>query len=233
MANFESNPIVNIVRAEVLTLEESPRLMAFESLSSASPEPCISDGGEKELRIKNRILAQDMLEDIIKGYNIKLKDCVLSRDLLEIIDGGAVREAGADRYSGYSAPAGGAPSERTRFVLRLYTAEKDYSGEAKAYFRFTFPHCVGTPAKFSFEDGVFSTPEYLVRSRTASGQSAMLIECIDRLPVLCAEETEIPPSFDEGNCFVVTAPMVIGGDEYNVGDTVSCTGAEYRKMLAD
>jgi len=231
MAIFESNPIVNIVRAEVITLETAPRLMVFDNLSSASPEPCVSDGGEKELRVKNRILAQNLLEDIIKGYNIKLKDCVFSRDLFEIIDGGLARAAGSDCFAGYSGPAGGVESERVRFDLRIYAAEKDYSGDATAYFRFSFPHCVGTPAKFSFEDGVFSTPEYLLRSRPASGRPALCIECLGNLPVICASAGEAPSYEDAGKCFVAAAPMTVGGVECEPGDTVLCTGAGYQKMI--
>lgn len=231
MKQFSVNPIVNIVRAELVTEEENPRVMWFETLSSATPEPFISEGAEKELRIKNRILAQDTLEDIIKGYNIKLKDCALSRELLEIVDGGNSADAAAGRFAGYTSPAAGETSGRVRFTLRLYAAEKDYGGEAVAYFRFTFPGCVGTPAKFSFEDGVFVTPEYTVRSRPGSGMSALTVECIDSVPLYCSGTAELPASPQEGTCIVATGAVTAGTVTLKPGEMAYYNGSGYEKII--
>ena len=230
MTEFKSNPIVNIVRAEIVTNEDSPRVLWFENIGSAKPDPFVSEGDEKELRIKNRILAQDRLEDIIKGYNIKLKDCVLSRDLLEVVDGGEYRAAGSARFEGYTSPLAGVESARTRFSLRLYAAEKDYSGESVSFFRFSFPHCAGSPAKFSFEDGVFSTPEYTVKSRPGSGEAAMLIEMLDSVPVYVSAAPQAPGENEEGKIFMPTTDITLGGVTFHAGDTVVCTGSGYQVM---
>jgi len=227
MKKFNTNPIVNIVRAELITEETEPRVLHFETVSSASPEPFISEGEESELRIRNTIVAQERLEDIIKGYNITLKDCVLSRELLEVVDGGNAAETAGSGFAGYSSPVAGKESARVRFSLHLYAAEKDYAGDAVSFFRFSFPHCVGSPAKFSLENGTFATPEYTVRSRPGAGECAMRVEVLDRLPVYCASEEELPTEPEAGDCIIALAPLTIGTAEAAAGDMVYYDGADY------
>ncbi len=227
MRTFTSNTIVNIVRAEVTTVEEAPRVISFDTVISAEPEPVISEGEESELRVRNTILAQDCLEDILKGYDITLKDCVLSAELMALIDGGAISAAGTDAFAGYRSPVAGVTSDRTRFTLRLYTEEKDYGGQAVGYFRFSFPNCVGTPAKFEFENGTFTTPEYLVRSRPSAGSSALVIESLDRLPVYCASDDDIPASPAAGDCITATAAISAGGTALTTGQTAYFDGGSW------
>lgn len=230
MRSFNSNTIVNIVRAELVTDEQVKRVLSFDTVGSAEPEPFISEGEESELRVRNTILAQDRLEDILKGYDIKLVDCAVSRELLELVDGGeATAAAGAAAFAGYESPAAGTVSARTRFTLRLYTEEKDYSGEAVGYFRFSFPNCCGTPAKFSFENGSFTAPEYTVRSRPTTGGCALKLECMDRLPVYCAESGDITPTPAQGDCIVATAALAIGQTELSAGDTAYYDGEVWIK----
>ena len=81
MKSFLSSAIVNIARVEILTDEDTPRLLCFDTVSSAELEPFVSKGEETELRVKNTIIAQNFLEDIVKGYNITLKDAALSKAL--------------------------------------------------------------------------------------------------------------------------------------------------------
>lgn len=226
MKTFNANPIVNIVRAELVTEEQKPRVMCFETLSSSVPEPHISEGEESELRIRNTILAQEQLEDIIKGYNITLKDCVMSRELLEIIDGGECDPALAVS-SGYKSPVAGKTSRRTHFTLNLYAAEKDYAGDSVAYFRFSFPNCVGTPAKFSLENGTFTTPEYVVRSRPHAGGHAMKVGVMDNLPIYCSAATDLPAEPEEGLCVVAEKSFVIGSMRVAAGQMIYYDGEKY------
>ena len=226
MKTFNTNPIVNIVRAELVTEEPQPRVLSFETLSSAVPEPHISEGEESELRIRNTILAQEQLEDIIKGYNITLKDCVLSRELLEIIDGGSSVTA-EGTPTGYKSPVAGRTSCRVHFTLNLYAAEKDYAGENTAFFRFSFPNCVGTPAKFSLENGEFTVPEYVVRSRPHVGGHAMKVGVMDALPLYCASAAEMPAQPKEGVCIVATENLSIDGMAVNAGQMIYYNGEEY------
>lgn len=230
MKTFSVNPIVNVVRAEIVTDGSSPKVMFFDTVSSAEPEPFISEGEENELRVRNTILAQDCLEDIIKGYNITLNDCALSRDLLEIVDGGEAVTASENGFAGYKSPTAGVTSNRTHFTLRIYTAEKDYGGDCVSYFRFSFPNCVGTPAKMSFENGSFTTPKYEVRSRPAAGGRAMSIECLDTLPVYCAQSSDVPAEPAAGDCIVATAAVTVGSDSLSVGDTAYYNGTAWKEI---
>lgn len=227
MRAFTSNTIVNIVRAEVTTAEDQPRVLSFDTVTAAEPEPVISEGEESELRVRNTILAQDCLEDILKGYDITLKDCVLSASLMELIDGGTTISAGDTAFAGYRSPVAGMTSERTRFTLRLYTEEKDYSGQAVGYFRFSFPNCVGTPAKFEFENGTFTTPEYTVRSRPAAGSSALTIETLDTLPVYCAAQSDVPAAPSAGDCVTATAAIALGDISLSAGQTAYYNGSNW------
>lgn len=226
MKKFNSNPIVNIVRAELITDEAQPRVLHFETVSSATPEPFISEGEESELRIRNTIVAQERLEDIIKGYNVTLKDCVMSKDLLEVIDGGqaGANAAGPDSYA---SPVAGVESARTRFSLHLYAAEKDYAGDAVSYFRFSFPNCFGTPAKFSLENGSFTTPEYTVRSRPSAGDHAMRVTVLDSMPVYCASAEDVPAAPAEGDCVIATAALTIGELQLSAGDMAWYDGESF------
>lgn len=224
MRTFTSNTIVNIVRAEITTVEDAPRVLSFDTVTAAEPEPVISEGEESELRVRNTILAQDCLEDILKGYDITLKDCVLCADLMELIDGGTAAQAGADSFAGYRSPVAGVTSGRTRFTLRLYTEEKDYSGQAVGYFRFSYPNCVGTPAKFEFENGSFTTPEYVVRSRPSAGSHALTIDALDTLPVYCASEEDVPAAPAAGDCITATAALTAGDAVLSAGQTAYFDG---------
>lgn len=230
MKSFKINPIVNIVRAEIVTDEAQARVLSFETISSASPEPLVSEGQEEELRVGNTILAQNCLEDIIKGYNITLRDCVLSAELLSLVDGGSSAAATSSSFSGYSGPVAGVETGRTRFDLRIYTAEKDYGGESTAFFRFTYPNCFGTPAKIKFENGAFASPEYVVKSRPGAGESAVKIECMDSLPEYMESEAALPEEPKSGYCFVATAGFTLDGTSFAAGDTAYYNGSGFEKM---
>lgn len=229
MKSFQSSAIVNVARIEIITDETAPRVLTFDSVSSAELEPFVSKGEETELRVKNRILAQDCLEDIIKGYNIKLKDCALSRELLALIDGGSAINAGDTAFSGYDAPAAGQVSARTRFTLCVYSEEKDYGGETTSVFRFIFPNCVGTPCSMSFENGVFAAPEYTVRSRS-SRSYAMKIQQLDRMPLVCANSNQAPAQPSAGDCLIASAAITIGELALAAGDLAYYDGDGWIKI---
>lgn len=230
MNNIKGMPLVNIVAAEIITEGDSPTLMCFETASSVTPEPFVSEGEEKELRVKNQILAQNCLEDIIKGYDIKLKDVVFRPELFALLDGGKSSELYSGNVSRYAAPVASQVSNRTRFTLRLYSEEKNGNGEPTSYCRFSFPQCVGTPASFSLEDGSFFAPEYEIHSRPSSGQSAMLIECMSSMPTYISDASDFPSSPEIGAEFIATQAMSgIGGIELKAGESVYWNGSSYVK----
>lgn len=229
MSTFVKNPLVNILRVEIVTYGDAPQVYTIDTIGTAVPEPYISKGEEKELRVHNRILAQELLEDIIKGYDIKLTDAALTRELLEVLDGGSARQGGAGEPGMYTSPVAGEVSSRTRFGLSIYCAEKDYGGNVVAVFRFTFPGCVGSPASFKFENGVFVTPEYTVRSRPAAGRNALTITCLDSLPLLADGVQTMPAEPADGQSVMLTQALELDGTGYAAGTLLVYDGTQWRE----
>lgn len=228
MNNTKGMPLVNIVAAEIITEEDSPTLICFDTASTAEPEPFVSEGEEKELRVKNQILAQNCLEDIIKGYDIKLKDVVFRPELFAVLDGGNSTGLYSGNVNRYSAPVAGAVSERVRFTLRLYSEEKNGHGEPASYCRFSFPHCIGTPASFSLEDGSFFAPEYEIHSRPSGGESAMIIECMNGLPTYISDSNDLPLNPETGAEFIAIQKISsVAGSELKVGESIYWNGVSY------
>ncbi len=232
MGTVNSSPIANISGAEIITMEETPRFFRFTSAKSVTPEPVLSEGKEEELRTRNTILAQNVLEDILKGYNIKLKDVVFSPELLAFAQGGSVEYDAEGNFESYNAPVAGAAAEHTRFVLRIYSEEKDYDGATKCYYRFTFPGCFGSAASFSFEDGEFVSPEYTLKSRAEGGKTQLLIDCMDAMPVYLSAASDMPADAVPGQEYVATAAMTVQGIELAAGECICKTEEGFVKGTA-
>lgn len=230
MGIMNAVPIANIIGAELIT--ESPRsLYTVSTVKTVTPEPVYSEGREDELRSKNRILAQNFLDDILKGYNIKLKDVVFSPDLMAVIQGGEVTENGA--ISGFSSPAAGTEQVKPRFTLRVYSEEKNPDGTSGDCYRFTFPGCVGTDARFSFEDGEFILPEYTVRSRAPFNESCMSIECLGAKPVYIDSAASFPANAENGRLYIAQQHMTVQGEELDAGDGIMRSGTGYQAVKLD
>ena len=90
--------IANIERVDIITEETTPRVFSFDTASDASAEAQISAGAENELRIKNQILAQNITEDIVKGYNVTFTDSTFAPEVFALIDGGTSTVYGDKRY---------------------------------------------------------------------------------------------------------------------------------------
>lgn len=232
MGTVNSSPIANISGAEIITMEETPRFFRFTSAKSVTPEPVLSEGREEELRTRNTILAQNVLEDILKGYNIKLKDVVFSPELVAFAQGGSVDYDEEGRFERYNAPAAGEAAQHTRFVLRIYSEEKDYDGATKCYYRFTFPGCFGSAASFSFEDGEFVSPEYTLKSRAEGGRTQLLIDCLDTMPVYLESTADMPTEVQEGQEYIAVTGMTVQGIELNAGDCIYKTSEGFVRGTA-
>ncbi len=232
MGNIKASPIANISGAEIITMEETPRFFRFTSAKSVTPEPVLSEGKEEELRTRNTILAQNVLEDILKGYNIKLRDVVFSPELVAFAQGGSVTNDSEGNFESYSAPVAGEAAEHTRFILRIYSEEKDYDGATKCYYRFTFPGCFGSTANFTFEDGEFVTPEYTLKSRAEGGKTQLLIDCMDAMPVYLEQASDLPSDAEMGREYIAAAAMTVQGISLSAGDGICKTAEGYTKVTA-
>lgn len=172
--------LANIVRVDMITEEETPKLISGSTSTEATLEPYISEGAEEVLRSKNRILAQNNFEDLILGYNVTLKEVNFDPETFALFDGGVYTATGED-YT-YDGPMMGEVVRRTRLTLDLWTEEKDVDGETICFHRFRLLHARGTPIKFAHKDGAFYAPEYPLKSRAKKGERPIAIKSFEELP---------------------------------------------------
>lgn len=181
MPKLEDKVICNIELVEIITEEETPQTLYFDTADEATYSPDISEGKETILRVKNKILSTNKTEDIQYGSTLTFKDTAFQPTVLAIVDGGTVAKT-ADKITGYSSPAVGEVVKRIPCTVNIYTSEKDTSGEVLQYAKFSYPSCKGKPAKFSFKDGEYMTPEYTMISRPAKGEKPFDLTFVDELP---------------------------------------------------
>lgn len=178
-------PLANIVRVDIKTEEEVPKQYRLTDVASeAEVTAYVSEGEEKELRVKNVIKAQNKTEDIVKGYDTKLISATMIPEILALIDGGTLRYDDLDpaKVVGYDAPAIGEVVERTPYTMDIYTEEKDTNGDTLSYVRFSYLHCKGTPVNYTLKDGEFFVPELISKSRPKKGEKPVSIDFLDELP---------------------------------------------------
>ncbi len=180
----KGKPLVNIVMAEIVTEETTPRTYRFKTASTASVEPFLSEGNEEILRVKNEILATNRTEDIVVGYNTTLSQSTLIPEVMAIVDGGelVMDATEPEKVVGYLAPAAGAVVERVPFTLNLYSEEKDIDGSTVEYIQLQFKHNTGTPMSWNLQDGEFFVPELVMRSRPKAGENPMSVDFMEELP---------------------------------------------------
>ena len=222
--------IANIERVDIITEESTPRVFSFDTASDASAEAQISSGAETELRIKNRILAQNITEDIVKGFNINLTDSVFSPEVYALVDGGASTVSGDD-FKKYTAPTAGEVVNRTKCSLAVYASEKDYDGNALSYTAFIFPHASGSPTSVSLKDGEFYAPSYTLKSRPSKGQSPMTVVALPSLPVVVTASGDMPASPVSGKtCILAAASGITGLSDISVGTYAVYNGSTYTAL---
>lgn len=218
--------IANIERVDIITEETIPQVMSFDTASEANAEAQISSGSEPELRVKNRILAQNITEDIVKGYNISLTDATFSPDVFALIDGGqsTITDGG---FAKYAAPIAGEVVTRTRSRLAVYASEKDYDGHSLSYIAFIFPHAYGAPSSVSMRDGEFFAPSYTVKSRPGRGESPMTMLCLPSLPVIVKSSADLPASPVSGQTTILVAGSLDSAGDLPIGSYAVWNGTAY------
>lgn len=174
--------IANVVRVDIITEEATPVKINITTSDEVGCEPQVSEGKEEELRSKNRIIALNITEDLVKGYNLTLKDTVVNPDQFALLDGGTITWDAENEQFTYVGPQSGAVVLRKKFVTDVWTEEKDSDGETAGYQRFRFRHCKGSPVKFTIKDGGFFAPEYGIKSRPKQGESPVELMSFDNLP---------------------------------------------------
>ena len=202
--------IANIERVDIITEETTPRVFSFDTASDASAEAQISAGAENELRVKNQILAQNITEDIVKGYNVTFTDSTFAPEVFALIDGGTSTVTN-DTFKSYTAPTAGEVVARTKSTMAVYASEKDYDGNSLSYVAFVFPHAKGSPASVTLKDGEFYSPSYTMKSRPSKGQSPLSMVSLPSLPVIVSAAADIPASPVSGKTCILAAASGITG----------------------
>ena len=206
--------IANIERIDIITEEPLPRVFSFDTASDASAEAQISAGAENELRIKNQILAQNITEDIVKGFNVSFTDSTFSPDVFALVDGGESSVYDEGGFSKYSAPTAGEVVSRTKCRLAVYSSEKDYDGNSLSFTAFIFPHASGTPASVTFKDGEFFAPSYTMKSRPSKGGTPMTVLSLPSLPIIVGSDDDLPAMPVNGKTVILAAADgILGLDE--------------------
>lgn len=222
--------IANIERVDIITEEENPRVMSFDTASEASADAQISSGSEEELRIKNQILSQNITEDIVKGFNISLTDSTFSPEVFALIDGGVSSVDSDEDFVRYTAPAAGDAVCRMRSTLAIYSAEKDYDGNSLSYTAFIYPHAYGTPTSVSFKDGEFFAASYKVKSRPGRGDSPMTVLRLPSLPVIVQSDKNLPASPVSGKTVILIAGEIDSLPLLEIGSYAVYRNREYVKI---
>lgn len=220
--------LANIERVDIVTEETTTRVFSFDTASEASVEAQVSAGTETELRVKNQILAQSITEDIVKGFNITLKDSTFAPELFALVDGGVSTVSG-NNFVKYQAPAAGQVSSRVKSTMIVYAAEKDYDGNSLSYTAFSFPHAYGSPASVSLKDGEFYAPSYTLKSRPSKGQSPMTVDDLPSLPIVVTAAADLPESPVSGKTVILVGAAGISGipDTIAVGSLAKYNGTAY------
>ena len=226
--------IANIARIDILIEQNTPTVYTLTTASEASIETNVSAGSDTELRVKNQILAQNVTEDIVKGYNINLKDVELAPDVFALVDGGTSYAKSNGDLSLYTSPVAGEVITRNKFWMYVYTEQKDYDGGTLGYTVWIFPHCVGSPASVSFRDGEFFAPSYTIKSKPSNGGMPLKIVNLPSLPKVISSYNDMPgATYQVNNASKTNKPPVannttilIAGNPYTNNALVSATAGE-------
>lgn len=176
-------PLANVARVEFVTEETTAKTYVVETANEIKLEAFVSEGEEKELRKNNRLIAQLKTEDLVKGYNVSIKDLVMTPEVFAIVDGGVSQTAAeGGAFASYTGPKMGEVVKRTPVTINVYTEEKDGDGETVGYLKLTCKHCKGSPASIEMKDGDFFSPEYTLKSRPKIGEAPLSIEAVEALP---------------------------------------------------
>ena len=116
-------PLANVARVELVTEETTPKTYVVDTANEMKLEAFVSEGEEKELRKLNRLLAQLKTEDLTKGYDLTMKDMVMSPPVFALVDGGVSTTGAEGKFEGYTGPKMGEVVNRTPFTVNIYESD--------------------------------------------------------------------------------------------------------------
>lgn len=171
--------ICDIVRVDIKEEKASGKTYTLlEQSSNATITPIVSQGKDEELRVGNTIHAQNITENITKGYQLQLENVLSNLEVLALIDGGTY-DAESKTYTD---PVAGQQVKRELITVVVYTKVKDYSGETVSYRSYELKHGKGSPVAHNIQDGTFTAESLSISARPAKGESCLTIKGMDQLP---------------------------------------------------
>lgn len=176
--------IDEVARVEVVA---NGHCSALLSCGGASILPAFSKGKNHELRIDDEIIALDKAADIIIGYDIKLKNALISSDTMATAFGWGILDRSPDRDAIAGQSCGSMPATG-EYTLRVYTVERDKNGNVDGYVQYTFERCMAVPGEAQLHRALLFSSLFLVHSRPNPGET---IVSVTYLPALPATDKEV------------------------------------------
>lgn len=184
MANeFTQLPLTDVVLVQLVTKEQTPKTLSFQTSDEIKTEEVIKEGESKELIIKNQLIAKKETPDLMMGYDLTFKDNVMSPEVMQVAQGGTIEyDPETRKFKKYEPPAIGTKPNLTAFDTIVYSEIVGDDGATGEYAKFTFPNCKGGNVPVNLKDGEYYSNEYKVKSRPAIGQKPYTLEIVDVLP---------------------------------------------------
>ena len=184
----------------MVMVENSDKTKQFilDTASQIQVEPQINEEEAVQLVVKGMLKAQKPAVNTITGNQITLTDNVFAPELVQMLQGGAIKWWAEAEHSstsdtetefgiaGYTPPVAGSSEKGEVFTLKAYSAQYDAAGLLVQYECISYPNCQGVPVAFGSEDGAFRAPEYTINSAPKTGQAPYEITYVDELPTVGA-----------------------------------------------
>lgn len=183
--------LYNVCRVDITPLDELTGSVLLETKklnvtcdSEIELDPKVSQGQEKTLRDRKKMLAVVNEPDLTYGYKLKLKNTTFDLNLAALIEGGKIRYDTTDKTKivGYDNPMLSDGCTTKPFITEIYV--ENYEGRSvKNYAKITMNYCVGKATKMSFKKDFFS-PEFEIEcsENTKAKLTMKSIDFVDKLP---------------------------------------------------
>jgi hypothetical protein len=117
----------------LVTVKVGEKTYLVPTGSEATIKAYTDAGKENVLRKGNTLYAQSNTDDLIRGYDIELKDILMHPDLLALADGGTVVAGESGAFTSYSGPVMGVAVTKTAFEMAIYCAQHDTGNNITGY----------------------------------------------------------------------------------------------------
>ncbi|MCI8496655.1 MAG: hypothetical protein HFE85_00215 [Clostridiales bacterium] len=164
--NTQALALAGVARAE---LQRGTAVVLMQP-SAAEITPVVLRGKEEFLRCQDEIAAVERIPDIFLGYDVELTETLFEPSAFALANGWETADT-----QGISGAGAMQIGDEQPMTLRLYTEEKDTSGETAEVLCFEFSGCRGRSSGWIFKDGKFMTPRLYFESRPDKGEAVLTV----------------------------------------------------------